>query len=53
LLLLLGNYEETAFYGKILRIHDPKGILPFILENLSTEETANYNLLKSFPLTKR
>lgn len=31
LVLLLANYEETAHYGRIIRVHDPKGILPFVL----------------------
>jgi hypothetical protein len=36
LLLLLYNYEETSYYGKIIRIYDPKGIFPTVLEYIPT-----------------
>lgn len=34
-------------------MHDPKGILPFVLEHLSPPENPNYVLLKSFPAASR
>jgi hypothetical protein len=37
LILLLVNYEETGLYGRIFRVYDPKGILPFVLEHISTD----------------
>jgi hypothetical protein len=53
LVLLLANYEETAHNGRAIRVHDPKGILPFLLEHLSLADNPNYLLLKSFPAASR
>jgi hypothetical protein len=46
---IFDQYEETVFYGKSLRIYDPKGIFTHILTSLTAENNVALTILKSFP----
>jgi hypothetical protein len=48
ILWLLHYYEETTQYGGIMRVYDPKGLLPTALERLSSNINSPYHLFKTF-----
>lgn len=47
---LLQHYEDTVFYGGIIRVHDPKGILQSVFSSI---DNGPFSLLKRYQTVDR